>query len=110
MADNHVGISSELKQKRIWAASALLAFKEFYTKFSPALAYKEQIILVDRLIHSFHWSLKEHLSARSVGNNLIDGDHDQVVEFLDELSGVDEDHNKSWHEAMQQMMRRRTGQ
>jgi hypothetical protein len=96
-------------KKRIWGANALPALEEFFTKFSPALAYKEKMVLIDRLIHSFHWGLKEHLPARSVANNLIEGDHDQVVEFLDELSGLDKEHNASWRETMQQMMRRRKG-
>lgn len=96
-------------KKRIWGANALPAFEEFYRRFSPALEYKKKMFLIDRLIHSFHWSLKENLPARSVANNLIEGDHDQVVEFLDKLSGLDNERKESWRETMQQMMYRRKG-
>jgi hypothetical protein len=96
-------------KKRIWGANALPAFEEFYNGFSPALEYKEKIFLIDRLIHTFHWSLKENLPARSAANNLLEGDHDQVVEFLDNLSGIDPARKASWRETTQQMMRRRKG-
>lgn len=94
-------------KKRIWGANALPAFEEFYTQFSPKQDYKTKMYLIDRLIHSFHWSLTESLPARSAANNLIEGDHDQVVEFLDKLTGVDSDHKERWRDTMQQMMRQR---
>lgn len=96
-------------KKRIWGANALPAIEEFYSRFSPRQDYKVKMYLIDRLIHSFHWSLKENLPARSVANNLIEGDHDQVVEFLDRLTGVDPDRKEQWRETMQQMMGRRKG-
>src|SRR5215510_7064858 len=43
-------------KKRIWGANALPAFEEFYSQFSSALSYKEKMVLIDQLIHSFHWS------------------------------------------------------
>jgi hypothetical protein len=96
-------------KKRIWGENALPAIEEFYTRFSPRQDYKVKMYLIDRLIHSFHWSLKESLPARSVANNLIEGEHDQVVEFLDRLTGVDIERKEQWRETMQQMMRRRKG-
>jgi hypothetical protein len=47
------------------------------------------------LIHSFHLSLRTWKATRSFANNLIEGSHDQVIEFLDRLSakagGVDKE-------------------
>lgn len=96
-------------KKRIWGANALPAFEEFYSRFSSALPYKEKMVLIDGLIHSFHWSLQERLPARSAANNLIEGEHDQVVEFLDKLTGIDTDRKSAWRETMGQMMHRRKG-
>jgi len=87
----------------------MVSREEFYRQFSPAFEYKQKILLIDRLIHSFHWSLKENLPARSAANNLIEGDHDQVVEFLDKLAGLDNESKESWRETIQQMMHRRKG-
>ena len=96
-------------KKKIWGENALPAFDEFYNRFSPMLKYKEKMLLIDRLIHSFHWNLKANMPARSAANNLIEGNHDRVVEFLDKLTGVDNAHKVSWRETMQQMMQRRKG-
>lgn len=96
-------------KKRIWGANALPAFDEFYDGYSPKLSYREKMFLIDRLIHSFHWSIKIAQPARSVANNLIEGDHDQVVAFLDGLTGLDAERKSEWRETMQEMMRRRKG-
>lgn len=65
---------------------AIGEFQEFFERFPVAASAAERLLLVDRLIHSFHWDLKLGLPNRSVGNNLIEGSHDQVVEFLDRLT------------------------
>ena len=96
-------------KKRIWGANALPIFKTYYEQFSPTLPYKEKMFLIDRLIHSFHWSLKEALPARSAANNLIEGNHDQVIEFLDNLTSLDQDRKATWRETKDRMMRRRKG-
>jgi hypothetical protein len=94
-------------KKRIWEANAIPAFEDYFNRFTPKLTYKEKMFLIDRLIHSFHWSLKEDLPARSVANNLIEGNHDQVVAFLNQLTGIDGDQKAKWRETMERMMRRR---
>jgi len=96
-------------KKRIWAATAIPAFEEFNARYSPILGYKEKMLIIDRLIHSFHWSIKENLPARSAANNLIEGSHDEVVVFLDKLSGIDPENKSSWRATMQTMMKRRKG-
>jgi hypothetical protein len=58
----------------------------------------------------YHWDLKENAPNRSVGNNLIEGSHIQVIALLDKLSfgesGIDKEH---WRETVDTMMRRRRG-
>ena len=96
-------------KKRIWGANALPIFEDYYDKFSPTLSYQEKMFLIDRLIHSFHWSLKEDQPARSAANNLIEGNHDQVVAFLDQLNGRDQQAKAAWRVTKEQMMTRRRG-
>jgi hypothetical protein len=97
------------RKKRIWGARAVPVFEAYYDQFSPALPYKEKMVLIDRLIHSFHWSLEEDQPNRSAANNLIEGNHDQVVAFLDRLTGVDNKRKEAWRETKERMMRRRKG-
>lgn len=68
-----------LSKKRICGANALPAFEAFYDRYSPKLPYKEKMVMIDRLIHSFHWSFKEDQPLRSAANNLIEGSHNQVI-------------------------------
>jgi hypothetical protein len=96
-------------KKRIWGANAIPTFEDYFNRYTPRLTYKEKIYLIDRLIHSFHWSLKEDLPGRSAANNLIEGNHDQVVAFLDQLTGIDTDQKAKWRETMERMMQRRKG-
>jgi hypothetical protein len=69
------------------------------------------MVCIDQLIHSFHISLRTGKLNRSFANNLIEGSHDQVVEFLDQLSalpgGVDKD---QWRREIRRMYKTRQGQ
>ena len=96
-------------KKRIWGANAIPAFEEFYTRYPKAQTYKSKMLLIDQLIHSFHWNLKLNLPSRSAANNLIEGNHDQVVAMLDHLSGIDTDGKIAWRETVETMMKRRKG-
>ena len=69
------------------------------------------MVCIDQLIHSFHISLRTGKATRAFANNLIEGSHDQVIDFLDRLSvgpgGVDKD---QWRAEIQSMYRTRRGQ
>ena len=63
---------------------------EHYTKAYPrAESARSKILLIDRLIHEFHYSNKKSPGqpTRSVGPNLISGSLTDILEFLDGLSG-----------------------
>jgi hypothetical protein len=64
---------------------ALDAFVQFHDTYSTAKPYREQMILIDQLIHSFHLNeLKE--PVKPVASKLLEGNKKDVVRFLDELS------------------------
>jgi len=94
-------------KKRIWCGKALEAFEEYHDQYPRARTYREKILLIDRLIHRFHWDLKAGMPNRSAANNLLEGSHDQVVAFLDRLSGIDPSVTSAWHETARKMMERR---
>jgi hypothetical protein len=54
-------------------------------------------------------NLKQNLPNRSTANNLIEGSHDQVIAFLDRLSGINSDNKMSWRETARTMLKRRKG-
>jgi hypothetical protein len=78
-------------------------FQTFVDRFPTAQAYKDKMVLIDQLLHGFHWYVKQG-HTRPVAINLLQGKLPEVIAFLDELSrgpestaGVEE-HYREWHE------------
>ena len=90
-------------------ANALPAFEAFAQGYPRARAAAEKMRLIDRLIHEFHWDAKFNEPNRSVGNNLIEGRHAEVVEFLDALSAGGGADKEEWRRTMARMWKRRRG-
>ena len=86
------------------------AVEKYLHDYPQARTAAERMLCIDQLIHSFHLSLWSGKAGRSFANNLIEGSHDQVVEFLDRLSGrpggVDKE---EWRLEIERMYGRRRG-
>ena len=99
------------KHRDLLGTAAVQIFETYLHDYPRARTTKERMVCIDQLIHSFHISLRTGRAGRSFANNLIEGSHDQVVEFLDRLSakadGVDKDH---WRAEVDRMYRTRRGQ
>jgi ribosomal protein L37AE/L43A len=87
------------------------AFQIFVDRYPYVTALREKMILIDQLLHAFHQSIRYPVPHRSAASNLIEGNHAQVVAFLDQLtygtaSTPDvHDTHAAWRETMQQMQR-----
>jgi hypothetical protein len=104
-----------------WAA--LPVFQSFVDRYPAALAPRERMILIDQLLHEFHYALRrvsatgqrEHhkLPHRTTADSLIEGSHDQVVAFLDSLTYGEESTAElkatqtEWRKKVQEMQIRR---
>jgi hypothetical protein len=93
---------------------ALPIFQHYVAAWPLATTPPEQMRLIDQLLHAFHWGLKQHaIPHRSTANNLIEGSHDAVIAFLDQLSYGDASTaelrttHAEWREQAQQMQRLR---
>lgn len=74
------------QHKQLSGAEAVLAlFQEFVSQFPTAQTGREKMLLIDRLIHGFHYYLQLG-PTRAVGVNLIGGSYHEVVDFLDRLT------------------------
>jgi hypothetical protein len=62
------------------------AFQLFVERYPRASSPQEKMILIDQLIHAFHQSAKLPVPHRAAAHNVIEGDHRQVVAFLDGLA------------------------
>ncbi len=78
------------KRRQLNPGGAVPAFTNFVEAYAHARTPKEKMLAIDRVIHAFHYSLKDQpdLPTRPAGVNLIQGRLTDVVPFLDELSGL----------------------
>ena len=78
------------KRRQLNPGGAVSAFTHFVQTYPKARQPKDKMLLIDGVIHAFHYSLKAKpdLPTRPAGVNLINGKLRDVVEFLDELSGL----------------------
>jgi len=67
------------------AEPVLVFFRAFVEAFPSARTPQEKMLLIDRLIHGFHYDLRSG-GARAAGVNLIEGHLHEVVDFLDALA------------------------
>ena len=76
-----------IRHKQLSGAEPVLdQFRSFLQAFPAARTPQEKTIVIDRLIHGFHWYYKTNAPTRPVAINLIEGRLSEVVAFLDDLS------------------------
>jgi hypothetical protein len=76
------------KRKQLNIGGAEGAFAAYVQSYEAARTPKAKMLAIDRLIHEFHYSLRDRpwLPTRSVGPNLIQGKLTDILQFLDELT------------------------
>ncbi len=75
------------------AEPVLEQFRDFVNAFPSARTARQKVLLIDRLIHGFHWYLRgkaDNGPTRPVAINLIEGRMGDVVAFLEELTYGDQ--------------------
>ena len=79
------------KRQQLNPGGAVSAFAAFVRDFGAARTPRAKMLAIDRVIHAFHYSLRAtpDLPTRPAGVNLIVGKLTDVVQFLDELSGIE---------------------
>jgi hypothetical protein len=76
-----------IQHKQLSGAEPVLEqFQDFVDAFPSARTPQKKMLLIDRLIHGFHWYYKTGGPTRPVAVNLIEGRLSDVVAFLDRLT------------------------
>ena len=99
---------STIQHKQLSGAEPVLKqFRTFVEEFPSVKTPREKVILIDRLIHGFHWYIKENIPTRPVAVNLIEGKLRDVIKFLDNLTYSDSStpgvkaHYDEWDETIE---------
>lgn len=77
---------SSCRHRDLIGTRAAADIQAFVEQYRHAASPRDNMLLIDRLIHAFHRGIKAGVGHRSVANNLIEGSHEQVVAFLDRLA------------------------
>ncbi len=72
-------------KKHLLCGGMGLFFREFVRQWPRAKGYGEKIVLIDTLIHRYHWEL-EGTPGGPGAVNLIGGTRDEIIAFLNELT------------------------
>lgn len=64
-------------------------YRAYYEAYPKARIYAEKLLLIDQLIHAFHFSIRQSRNFRPVAQQRIDGSAEKVFAFLESLSQVD---------------------
>lgn len=95
-------------QDLLCAGVAMEAVQTYLERYPRAADARQRMLLIDQLVHTFHWDARLNLPNRSFANNLIEGSLAQVVEMLDRLSyGERAEAKEAWRETVQVMWKRR---
>jgi len=74
-------------QRRGLFAGGMESFvRDFVRKFTAAQSHRERLLLIDALIHRFHWESGDRAGGRPGASSLIEGKMGDIVVFLDRLS------------------------
>ena len=74
-----------LKGKHLQAEGIEIFLKEYIAQFPKASDMRRKMLLIDRLIHRWHWEHENNLQ-RPGAANLVEGKADDTIEFLNELT------------------------
>jgi hypothetical protein len=92
--------ATSIKNHYAFPGRAMKAFLSFYERYPKARDYREKMLLIDGLIHSFHVDEKTGALTKSVASKLLEGNKKAVVRFLDNLSARDPAAKRNWRFAV----------
>jgi hypothetical protein len=78
------------QRKGLFAGGMESFVREFVDKFSSARSHRQRLVLIDTLIHRFHWESGDHAAGRPGASSLIEGKMKDIMPFLDRLSYGDD--------------------
>lgn len=102
--------NQSIRHRELHIGQAAPAFEAYVRDFPKARTPQERMLVIDTLIHAFHWDIKFQLPGRPVANNLIEGSLEQVVNLLDRLTfGNNTQAKEAWRRQIDIVMQRRKG-
>jgi len=77
------------RNKHLGSAGLVTFFREFAERYPRAKTYGEKIVLIDTLLHRYHWELEGEPGGPGAVN-LIGGTRNEIIAFLNQLTYGDQ--------------------
>jgi hypothetical protein len=77
------------RHQDLHGGNAMFAFRAFVEGYEGTMP-RDRMLLIDRLINAFHWSLKRERRHGPAAAQLIEGGAQQVLALLERLAGKEE--------------------
>ena len=74
------------QRKGLFAGGMESFIQDFVRKFSAARSHRDKFVLIDTLIHRFHWESAPGTGGRPGACSLIEGKMKDIMPFLDRLT------------------------
>jgi predicted RNA-binding Zn-ribbon protein involved in translation (DUF1610 family) len=75
------------QHKDLWGGGFSDAMREFIARWNSRPSAREKMLLIDRLIHLWHWqSSEERAASRPAAPTFIEGPRKAVIKFLADLT------------------------
>jgi predicted RNA-binding Zn-ribbon protein involved in translation (DUF1610 family) len=72
--------------KGLLGGGSIVFVQAYLETYEHARSPHERFLLIDRLIHAFHWEMHQHMMSRPVACDLIAGRFEDVIALLDTLT------------------------
>ncbi len=90
-----------LRNHYAYGGRAGAAYLTYIRQYPNAKTYRQKILLIDQLVHSFHIEEKSGRPAKSIASKLFEGNKKDVVRFLDDLSALHPEDKESWRQKVE---------
>ncbi len=74
------------QRKGLFAGDMESFVSDFVSRFPATRSYRDRLVLIDTLIHRFHWESGDRADGRPGAASLIEGKMKDIMAFLDRLS------------------------
>ncbi len=89
------------RHRDLVGGNAVRILQSFLDSYPQAHTVEQKMLMIDQLLHAFHWSTRHQRFHAPAAKLLIQGDLEDVLAFLDDLAGMEfqmEDLNQSKEE------------
>jgi len=76
---------NSIQHKQLSGPDLIAPFRAYVSRFPRARTPRQRMLLIDRLLHAFHWAVSTG-PRRPAAINLIQGRLSEVIQFLDSLT------------------------